>query len=162
MSIELKSYYENHPWWWAAFFFAIGGTCTVATGSFLYVAPRDRDIAVLQKQLDTVSTNGTPEMQELRNKLAGAESSRDESTKRAQMLQTRVAACDTDAYISSEIQRITQAKAAAEQEVDFLLGPEMNHHSEPEQDNVLRSNAYQRQADQDQAQILMLQSKFQR
>lgn len=160
MPNDLENYFKNHLWWWAGIFLALGATATVATGKFLYVDPRDRDIATLQRQLEEARSG--PESQRLPLLLQQIQSSRDECMAYARTLESKISTCDANAAILSELSKLSEAKKEADRWVDFFLSPKMNSGTDPSKTNMLRAEEYRRQATQLQEQILGLQARISR
>ncbi|MCP5007022.1 MAG: hypothetical protein GY941_24200 [Planctomycetes bacterium] len=154
----MENYYKNHPWWWAGIFLSVGISATVATGKFLYLDPRDRDIVVLQKQLE--EARSSPEIKRLRLQMQQIQSNRDEWLNHSKNLESKIATCDRNTMLITEISKLAAAKRKADHWVDIFLSPNINFGTEPSKANVLRSEEYRRQATQIQEQILGLQSKI--
>lgn len=137
---------------------SLGITATVAAGKFLYVDPRDREIAILQRQLGEAKSD--PESRRITLQLQQTQSNRDEWVDHAKNLELKLSGCNSNAMILAEISKLTVAKREADHSVDFFLSPSMNSGNEPSKSNLLRSEEYRRQATQLQEQILGLQSKI--
>lgn len=158
MPNDIESYYKNQLWWWAGLFFSMGVTASVAAAKFIYIDPRDRDIISMQRQLDEAKSD--PESKRLSIQIRQLQANRDEWITLAKNLESKVATCDSNARVLSEISKLSALKKDADQWVDFFLSPNMNAGGDPTKSNLLRAEEYRRQATQLHEQIVGLQAKI--